>query len=87
MLPRNVKVLEKLLLLRPYSSSVMISSGDILKFIGMIFDFAGDIRRPEKVLNFLNKSRILVILSASPSHLSFPTDTLPTQPSLPPLTS
>ena len=41
----------------------MISSGDISKVIGIIFDFAGDILRPEKVLNFLNKSSILVILS------------------------
>ena len=41
----------------------MISSGDISKLIGIIFDFAGDILSPEKVLNFLNRFSILVILS------------------------
>ena len=33
-----------------------------LKLIGIIFDIAGEILRPEKVLNFLKRSRMIVML-------------------------
>ena len=59
LLTSNVKLFEKLLLLRPEPSNVAMSSGGSLKFMGMIFDLAGNIQSPEKVLNYLKRSRIL----------------------------
>jgi hypothetical protein len=41
-----------------------VSAFEKLKLIGIIFDFAGEILRPEKVLTFLKRSRMYVMLCA-----------------------
>ena len=41
-----------------------MSAFEKLKLIGIIFDLAGEILRPEKVLNFLKRSRMFVMLCA-----------------------
>ena len=45
---------------RPYFSSISVSAFEKLKLIGIVFDLAGEILRPEKVLNFLKRSRMFV---------------------------
>ena len=41
-----------------------MSALEKLYLIGIILDFAGEILRPEKVLNFLKRSRMFVMLCA-----------------------
>ena len=65
MLPRKVKLSEKLSLLRPYNSSWTMSSSEKVKFMGIILDLAGDILRPETELKRLKRSRMLVIIVLS----------------------
>ena len=64
-LPRKVKLSEKLSLLRPYNSSWAMSSSEKVKFMGIILDLAGDILRPETELKRLKRSSMLVMLVLS----------------------